>query len=82
MFRYLRHSRLAQAGTVLVILGALMEFMDSVGALDLSGLPVVGKYAPAILAVAGVLKIVLRLAIVLITGLSAASKGDDKPCSS
>lgn len=74
MWEHLRHSKLAQAGTALVILGGLAEALDQVGALDLSSVPYVGKYAPVIIACAGVSKIIVRLAIVLITGLSATKE--------
>lgn len=70
IFEHMCASRLAQAGTVLVVLGGLTEALDQLGALDLTPLPYVGHYAPAILAAAGVLKVGFRLAMFLITGLA------------
>lgn len=56
---------------MLVVLGGVTEALDQLGAVDLSNLPVVGPYAPAILATAGATKVILRLAMFLITGLAA-----------
>lgn len=78
VFAHLRGSRLAQAGTALVVLGGLTEALDALGAVDLSNLPYVGKYAPAILAVAGTLKITFRLAMFIIGGLTV--KQDAPQC--
>jgi hypothetical protein len=76
-FSILRASRLAQAGTALVVLGGLTEALDQLGAVDLTGVPFIGSYAPAILATAGVLKIILRLAMFLLTGLSVKAPAEE-----
>lgn len=62
----IRISRLMQAGVLLVILSGLAEACDQLGAVDMASLPYIGKYAPVILAVAGVAKITLRFAVVII----------------
>ena len=69
---WLKGSKLAQAGFALVVLGAGVQALDELGAVDLAALPVLGKYAGAILAVAGVCKIALRLAVALLTALTAS----------
>lgn len=75
---HLKASRLAQAGFALVVLGGAAEALDQLGTVDLSAVPYVGHYAPAILATAGVIKIILRLAMFLITGIGAVDKDAPK----
>jgi hypothetical protein len=77
-FSLLRASRLAQAGAILVVLGGLSEALDQIGAVDLSNLPVVGSHSAEILATAGVAKIIIRLVMFLITGLSVKSEETPK----
>lgn len=71
-------SRLMQAGMLLVILSGLAEACDQLGAVDMANLPYIGKYAPAILAVAGVAKITLRLAVLIIGAGSPRADGENK----
>jgi hypothetical protein len=62
----LKGSRLVQAGVLLVIFSGLAEGCDQLGAVDLSSVPLVGKYSPAILATAGLAKVLFRaLAVIL-----------------
>lgn len=81
MFRHIcahmRGSRLAQAGVALVVFSGLTETMDQLGALDLTNVPLLGKYAPVILATAGVLKVVFRLVVFLLTGLGVKTPAED-----
>jgi hypothetical protein len=74
---HLRHSRLAQAGLACVLLGAGVQALDELGSVNLASLPYLGKYAGAILAVAGLSKIILRLSIAVLTGLSSVSGSGD-----
>lgn len=66
IYRAMRASRLAQAGVALVVLGAGVQALDELGSVDLASLPYVGKYAAVILAIAGVLKILMRIAMALV----------------
>lgn len=72
LFTHLRRSRLLQAGAVLMVLGGIAEALDQLEAVDLSSVPYVGHYAPTIVAMAGVLKIIIRLLLGLITALGTA----------
>lgn len=79
LIEHLKGSKLAQAGVVLVVLGAGVQAIDELGAVDLASVPYVGHYAGAIVASAGVVKIGLRVAIALITGLGALEAKEDAP---
>jgi uncharacterized membrane protein len=70
-FARLWSSRIAMAGAAMVVMGGLTEACDQIGALDLTQVPLVGAHAPQILATVGVVKIVLRLAVFIIGGLTA-----------
>jgi hypothetical protein len=62
----LKSSRFAQAGVLLVIFSGLAEACDQLGAVDLSDVPYLGHYSPAILAAAGLAKVIFRaLAVIL-----------------
>lgn len=63
----LKSSRLFQAGALLILFSALAEACDQLGALDLSSVPYLGNYSPAILATVGVAKVVFRTASVLLS---------------
>lgn len=65
LFRQVRASKLFALGTWLVVLGALVEGLEAFGALDLSPFMEPGL-AGALISAAGVLKIVLRIAMSLI----------------
>jgi hypothetical protein len=69
-------ARLVQAGALLILFSGLAEACDQLGAVDLSAVPFLGKYAPAILASAGVAKVVFR---VLALALSAAKAQEAPP---
>jgi hypothetical protein len=77
LYAHLRASRLVQAGAALVILGGLTEACDQLSALDLTQVPLVGAYAPQVLACVGVAKILFRLAMVLIGAFSPTAKTDE-----
>lgn len=74
---HVRHSRLAQAGVACVLLGAAVQALDELGSVDLASLPYLGKYAGAILAVAGVSKIFLRLSIAVLTGIGSVGGSEE-----
>jgi hypothetical protein len=57
----LKGSKLFQAGALLILFSGLAEACDQLGAVDLSSVPYVGNYSPAILATVGVAKVVFRL---------------------
>jgi hypothetical protein len=63
----LKSSRLAQAGVLLVIFSGLAEACDQLGAVDLSAVPYLGKYSPAILAMLGVSKVLFRALAILLS---------------
>jgi hypothetical protein len=67
----LKSSRLVQAGVLLVIFSGLAEACDQLGAVDLSAVPLVGKYSPAILATAGLAKVVFRALAVILSAYKA-----------
>jgi hypothetical protein len=63
----LKSSRLVQAGALLVIFSGLAEACDQLGAVDLNAIPLLGKYSPAILAVAGLAKVLFRVLALLLS---------------
>lgn len=75
----IRISRLMQAGVLLVILSGLAEACDQLGAVNLYSLPYIGPHAAAILAIAGVAKIALRFAVLIIGAESPRADADNKP---
>lgn len=60
-------SRLVQAGVLLIFFSGLAEACDQLGAVDLSSVPYLGKYSPAILATAGLAKVVFRILALLLS---------------
>jgi hypothetical protein len=70
----LKGSRLVQAGALLVIFSGLAELCDQLGAVDLSAVPFLGNYSPAILASAGVAKIIFRAAALLLSAYQSAKE--------
>jgi hypothetical protein len=65
-------SRLVQAGVLLMIFSGLAEACDQIGALDLSSVPLLGKYGPAILATAGLAKVIFRALALILSAYKAA----------
>jgi hypothetical protein len=67
----LKGSKLFQAGALLLIFSGLAEACDQLGAVDLSAVPYLGKYAPAIVASVGLAKVVFRALAVLLSAYQA-----------
>jgi hypothetical protein len=67
----LKSSKLLQAGALLIVFSGLAEACDQLGAVDLSAVPYLGKYAPAILASVGLAKVVFRTLAVLLSAYQA-----------
>jgi hypothetical protein len=63
----LKSSKLLQAGALLIVFSGLAEACDQLGAIDLSAVPYLGKYAPAIVATVGLAKVVFRTLAVLLS---------------
>jgi hypothetical protein len=63
----LKSSKLFQAGALLIVFSGLAEACDQLGAVDLSAVPYLGKYAPAIVATVGLAKVVFRALAVLLS---------------
>lgn len=70
-FARLWSSRIAMAGAAMVLLGGFTEACDQLGAIDLTQVPLVGSHAAQIIAAVGVAKIVFRLGMFIIGGLTA-----------
>jgi len=68
----MRYSRLPlfRIGGVLIVLGGLLEALEALGALDISSLLPAGCDAGLAVAIIGLVKIVLRFVIVLLTFFS------------
>jgi hypothetical protein len=73
LYGHLCRSKLAQAGVACVLLGVGVQALDELGQVDLAAVPYIGKYAGAILATAGVSKIILRAAIAILTAFGSVS---------
>lgn len=67
----LKSSRLFQAGALLIVFSGLAEICDQIGAVDLSAVPYLGAYAPAILASVGLAKVVFRVLALLLSAYQA-----------
>jgi hypothetical protein len=67
----LKSSKLLQAGALLIVFSGLAEACDQLGAIDLSSVPYLGKYAPAIVATVGLAKVVFRTLAVLLSAYQA-----------
>jgi hypothetical protein len=67
----LKSSRLFQAGALLIVFSGLAEACDQLGAVDLSSVPYLGQYAPAIIASIGLAKVVFRTLAVLLSAYQA-----------
>ena len=67
----LRTSHLFQAGALLVIFSGLAEACDQIGAIDLAHVPILGNYAPAILASGGLAKIIFRILALVLSAYKA-----------
>jgi hypothetical protein len=67
----LKSSKLLQAGALLIVFSGLAEACDQLGAIDLSAVPYLGKYAPAIVATVGLAKVVFRTLAVLLSAYQA-----------
>jgi hypothetical protein len=67
----LKSSKLLQAGALLIVFSGLAEACDQLGAVDLSAVPYLGKYAPAIVATVGLAKVVFRTLAVLLSAYQA-----------
>lgn len=67
----LKRSKLLQAGALLMLFSGLAEACDQIGAVDLSAVPYLGKYAPAILASVGLAKVLFRVLAVLLSAYQA-----------
>jgi hypothetical protein len=65
----IKGSRLVQAGVLLVIFSGLAELCDQLGAVDLSAVPYLGHYSPAILATVGLAKVIFRALAVILSAL-------------
>jgi hypothetical protein len=63
----LKSSKLFQAGALLIVFSGLAEACDQLGAVDLSAVPYLGKYSPAIVATVGLAKVVFRALAVLLS---------------
>mgnify|MGYP005818171989 CR=1 FL=1 len=66
----IKGSRLVQTGVILIVLSGMAEALDQLGTVDLSAVPYLGSYSPAILATAGVAKVLLRFIVLIITAYS------------
>jgi hypothetical protein len=67
----LKSSKLLQAGALLIVFSGLAEACDQLGAIDLSAVPYLGKYAPALVATVGLAKVVFRTLAVLLSAYQA-----------
>jgi hypothetical protein len=67
----LKSSKLLQAGALLIVFSGLAEACDQLGAIDLSAVPYLGKYAPAIVATVGLAKVIFRTLAVLLSAYQA-----------
>lgn len=67
----IKGSRLVQAGVLLVLFSGLAEVCDQIGAVDLSSIPYLGHYSPAILATAGLAKVIFRALAIILSALKA-----------
>jgi hypothetical protein len=67
----LKSSKLFQAGALLIVFSGLAEACDQIGAVDLSAVPYLGQYAPAIVASVGLAKVGFRVLAVLLSAYQA-----------